>query len=135
MKKIRRNRISSSLRFEIARILHHELKDPRIGFTSVIAVEPTVDLKEAVVRVSLMGTEPQQRTTMRGLEAARGYIQGLLAERIRLRNTPQLRFVQDETIKKAMDLESLIQRARAEDQAAAESRARLPQPLEDESQP
>jgi ribosome-binding factor A len=124
LKPVRRQRVSALLRLEIARILQHELKDPRIGFLSVLSVEPTEDLKEAVVRVSLMGSPSQQRTTMRGLEAARPFIQAKLGDRVQFRNTPYLKFVQDESIKKSMDLENLIQLARAEDQAAAETRSR-----------
>ena len=124
MRPLRREKISSFLRNEIAQIIQHELGDPRIGFVSILSVEPTEDVKEATVRVSILGSEPQQRTAMRGLEAARGYIQTLLGERSRFRNTPQLRFVQDESIKKSMDLDALLRRARDEDQEAAEARAR-----------
>ena len=123
MKKLRRDKLCSFLREEIAQILQRELKDPRIGFITVLGVDPTEDLKEAIVRVSLMGSDSEQRTTMRGLEAARGYIQNLLATRVRLRNTPQLRFVQDDSIKKAMEMETLLRKAGEEDQAAADRRA------------
>lgn len=112
------------LRTEIARILQHDLKDPRIGFLSVLSVRTCDDLREAVVRVSLLGSPAEERTTMRGLDSARGYIQTLLAERCHLRHTPQLRFEQDESIRKGMDLGALIQKARSEDEARAGERGR-----------
>ncbi len=124
MKPIRRERICSFLRSQIAHIIQNELKDPRIGFVSIISVEPTDDLKEAKVRVSIMGSPSQQRTAMRGLEAARGYIQTLLGERSSFRNTPHLRFIQDESIRKSMDLDALLRRAHDEDEEAAEERVR-----------
>ncbi|MGE3163786.1 MAG: 30S ribosome-binding factor RbfA [Planctomycetota bacterium] len=114
MKQKRRERISSSLRAEIAEIIQRDLRDPRLGFISVTRVEPTEDLKEAVVHVSILGSEGQQRTSLRGLRAAAGFIQGLLADRIRLRNTPVLRFELDESIRKHMELEDLLKRARGE---------------------
>ncbi|MCI0650726.1 MAG: 30S ribosome-binding factor RbfA [Planctomycetes bacterium] len=124
MKPTRRGRVSSLLRDEISSILTRELKDPRIGFVSVLQVEPTDDIKEAVVRVSIFGTEAEQRTTLRGLEAARPFIQALLAERVKLRHVPVLRFLLDESIRKGMEMEELIRRARAEDEQAAETRVR-----------
>lgn len=113
MKQKRRERISSSLRSEIAEIIQRDLRDPRLGFISVTRVEPTEDLKEAVVHVSILGSETEQRTSLRGLRAAAGFMQGLIADRMRLRNTPVLRFELDESIRKHMELEELLKRARS----------------------
>ncbi|MEM7168506.1 MAG: 30S ribosome-binding factor RbfA [Planctomycetota bacterium] len=114
MREKRRERVSSLLRSEIANIIQRDLRDPRIGFVSVMSVHPTEDLKEAEVRVSLMGSEAEQRTTLRGLIAARGFIQTHLADRVRLRNTPALRFVQDESIRKGIEMDDLIRKVRSE---------------------
>lgn len=122
MKPLRRSRISSLIREEISRILQSDLKDPRIGFVTVQAVEPTVDLKECKIYVSIMGNEAQQRTSMRGLEAARGKIQSLLTSRVRLRETPVLRFILDESIQRTMEIEEKIRLARQEDECAAQER-------------
>ena len=122
MKPIRRERIAAFLRNELAQILQRELHDPRLGFVSILSVSPTEDLKEAEVRVSILGSEADQRTTLRGLESARGYIQGLLGDRLHFRNTPVLRFVLDETISKSMDIEGSIKQAREEDEQAAADR-------------
>ncbi len=123
MKEKRRQRISSFLRAQLAEIIARELKDPRLGFITVTRVEPTEDLREATVYISVMGTEAEQRTSMRGIEAARGHIQSLLGARIHFRNTPELHFIHDESIRKSMEMNSLLERARQEDQAAAEERA------------
>ena len=133
MKDLRRAKVSAFLRNEIAQILQFELKDPRIGFLSVVSVMPTEDLKEAVVKVSLMGTPSEQRTTMRGLQAAQGYVQSLLGSRTSFRHTPQLRFVQDETIQKGMEFESLLQKTREEDQDSTESPSERHQEVEEGS--
>ena len=119
MKPLRREKVSAFLRNELAKIIQLELGDPRIGFVSVLSVEPTDDLKEAKVRVSILGTPSQQRTAMRGLEAARGYMQTLLGERSSFRNTPLLSFIMDESIEKSMNIDALIQRARGQDENAA----------------
>jgi len=69
-----------------------------------------------------MGNEAQQRTTMRGLEAARGKIQSLLTSRVRLRETPVLRFILDESIQRTLEIEEKIRLARQEDECAAQER-------------
>ncbi|MDG1454603.1 MAG: ribosome-binding factor A, partial [Planctomycetota bacterium] len=84
--------------------------------------EPTIDLKECKIFVSILGSESEQRTSLRGLEAARGRIQALLRSRVRLRETPILKFILDESYKKTLDIEDKIRKAREEDEAAAEER-------------
>ncbi|PCJ12266.1 MAG: ribosome-binding factor A [Planctomycetota bacterium] len=122
MKPIRRSRVASLIREEISRILQFDLKDPRIGFVTVLAVEPTVDLKECKIFVSVMGSEARQRTSLRGLNAARGKIQSLLSSRVRLRETPVLRFILDESIQRTIEIEEKIRIARQEDERAAQER-------------
>ncbi|MDG2084535.1 MAG: 30S ribosome-binding factor RbfA [Planctomycetia bacterium] len=122
MKPIRKARITSLIKEEISMILQGELKDPRIGFVSVLGAEPTIDLKECKIFVSILGSESEQRTSLRGLEAARGRIQALLRSRVRLRETPILKFILDESYKKTLDIEDKIRKAREEDEAAAEER-------------
>ena len=95
------------------------MRDPRLGFISVLSVEPTEDLKEAKVHVSTIGTDAQRRMMIRGLEAARGYIQMLLSKRVSFRETPYLKFVLDETIEKTMAIEEQIRLARDSDEEAA----------------
>ncbi len=119
MKPIRLARIASQLREEISRIIQFDLKDPRIGFLTVLAVEPTEDLKECKVFVSILGDEASQRTSLRGLEAARGKIQSLLTTQIQLRETPILRFELDESQKRTQAIEEKIRAAREEDELAA----------------
>lgn len=116
MREVRKKRVAAFLRTEIARIIQHELTDPRIGFVSVLSVEPTEDLKEAKVAVSVFGTEAEQRTTLRGLQAAAGFIQSHLGRVSHFRETPQLRFILDDSIRRTMELERKIREVRAEDE-------------------
>ena len=122
MKPIRRSRVASLIREEISRILQFDLKDPRIGFVTILAIEPTVDLKECKVFVSVMGSESQQRTSLRGLEAARGKIQSLLTSRVRLRETPILRFILDDSVQRTLEIEEKIRIAWEADELAAQER-------------
>ncbi len=134
MRPLRKQRISSLLRAEIARVILVELRDPRIGIVSVLSVEPTEDLKEAKVFVSILGSEAEQRTALRGLEAARGFIQSHVGRECKLRETPLLRFILDDSIRRQMEMEERIRQVRAEDEAAHEEvTSAMDDPREDAS--
>ncbi len=132
MRPIRKARIASLIKEEISLILQGELKDPRIGFVSVQATEPTEDLKECKVFVSILGSEADQRTSLRGLEAARGKIQSLLKSRVRLRETPVLRFILDDSFQRTQDIEEKIRLAREADETAAREREERGHPPQQE---
>lgn len=125
MREKRRQRVCSFLRQEIAEILQRDVSDPRLGMVSVTRVEPTDDLKEARVYVSVLGTEAAQRTALRGIRAARSHIQALLGERLHFRNTPMLEFIHDQSFDRSREIADLIAQARREDDDAAKARGGL----------
>ena len=104
----RLTRIAELLRQELGTILVEDLRDPRIGFVTLMRVEITSDLREARVYVSLLGSDAQQRTSLRGLNSARGRIQRLLSERVELRWTPALTFVEDRGVKHSVRISNLL---------------------------
>lgn len=84
------------------------LKDPRIGFVTVTAVETTNDLEHAKVWVSVLGGERTRRDTLRALESAVGVLQGRVARELRLRRTPHLEFVYDRSVEHGVAMTRLI---------------------------
>ncbi len=84
------------------------LKDPRIGFATVTEVRVSGDLRGARVYVSVYGTEDQRVETLAGLEAASGFLKRELARRLRLKYTPELAFVRDDTLDRAERLEQMF---------------------------
>ena len=76
--------------------------------TSVVAVEVAPDLKTCKVWVSVYGDEKAQADTLAGLQSAEGYIKNQLAKQINLRNTPELRFIVDESIAYGVRMSKLI---------------------------
>ena len=84
------------------------LKDPRIGFVTVTAVQATTDLKHAKVFVSVLGDEPERARTLTGLEAARGVLQARVGRELGLRRTPVLAFEYDPTVERGVRLTRLI---------------------------
>ena len=90
-------RVAVVFKREISSIIHEELKDPRIGFLTVTRIELTQDLRYAKIFFSVLGTEKEQTDTQEALKSASGFIRRLIAQRIRLRLVPEIRFIQDKS--------------------------------------
>jgi ribosome-binding factor A len=85
-----------------------ELKDPRIGFVTVTAVEVTKDLEHATVWVSVLGSEPARREALAALEGASGVLQARVNRELHMRRTPLLRFTYDAAIERGVRMSKLI---------------------------
>ncbi len=109
-------RVAEEFRQELSTILARGLKDPRItGFVTVTGAKMSPDLKEATVYVSIHAPEEERERTLEGLRAAAGYLQREVARSIKLRHTPHLRFVYDESVERGDRIERLLKEARAKD--------------------
>ena len=107
----RHERIAGEIQQEISVMLAGELKDPRLaGFATVTEVRVTPDLKQARVYVSVMGTEAEQASTLKGLSAASGFIRHELSERLRMRRAPEVHFVLDRSGEYGERIDDLIRR-------------------------
>ena len=109
----RRERVAESIRREVAGILRFELADPRVGRATVTRVELTGDLTLARVYVSVYGSDADQEETLAVLGRARGRVRTLLGSRVRLRATPEIRFVFDPSVEFSIRLEQILDRERA----------------------
>src|SRR5213596_4384823 len=108
MKTHRLARVSEVVREVASETILFELNDPRVKRVTVTRAEVSGDLQHAKVYVSVMGTEKEQKLTLRGLEHAAGFVQSKLADRLQTRFTPVLRFVLDEGVKKSIEMSRLI---------------------------
>ncbi len=86
----RTEQIGDEIQRVLGDIIQNEVKDPRVGFVTVIGVTVTPDLGRANVRLSVMGDETQRRETMRALERARGFLRHRVGDEITLRTVPEL---------------------------------------------
>src|SRR5712691_2924876 len=103
----RMRRVNESVRQVLAEGVG-QLKDPRIGFVTVTAVETSADLRHARVFVSVLGTERKRRQTLEGLQAAHSVLQALLARELRMKRTPQLEFEYDPSVERGVRMTKLI---------------------------
>ncbi len=108
----RMRRVDEGVRQVLGDALAKELKDPRVGFVTVTDVRTSADLRHARVYVSVLGDAEQREATLAGLRSAHGYLQQRIAAELRLKRTPTLEFVYDETTDRAMRVESLLQQER-----------------------
>ena len=76
--------------------------------TSVMAVEVAPDLKTCKAFISVLGSEESKQSTIKGLKSAEGYIRHQLAKNLNLRNTPEIRFILDESIEYGVNMSKLI---------------------------
>ena len=127
----RTERVGSLIRETIGLLLLTKMSDPRIdpARTSVTRVEVPEDLLTAKVYVTVMGTEAEQRRTLRALRHAAGHIQDLMTGRVKLRNTPALEFEFDESFKKAMETYRIIEQGMEEIRQKEARRAAADQPI------
>jgi ribosome-binding factor A len=102
-------RVNNLIRQEISELLQRQVKDPRLGsFVAVTEVSTSPDLRYAKVFVSFMGSGEERQKTLRGLEAAAGFLRNKLARRLRLRRIPELSFHWDDSIERGAHLLQLI---------------------------
>ena len=106
---IKNTRINGEVLKELSNIIRGEIKDPRIHpMTSVVAVEVAPDLKSCKAYISVLGDEAAQKDTLAGLKSAEGYIRTKLAHTVKLRNTPQIRCILDQSIEYGVNMSKLI---------------------------
>lgn len=106
---IKNTRINGEVQKELSTIIRNEIKDPRIHpMTSVMAVEVAPDLKTCKAYISVLGEKEAKEATIRGLKSAEGYIRRQLARNLNLRNTPEIRFILDESIEYGVNMSKLI---------------------------
>ena len=114
MTKQRPERVQEALRQEISKIIQEEIKDSRIGFITITKVELTKDLRYAKVFFSILGDNKDKNLALKGLNSAKGYIKGLIADRIKLRFTPEINFKIDESLEHTKKIYDLLDKLKKE---------------------
>ncbi|MFA9558039.1 30S ribosome-binding factor RbfA [Evansella sp. AB-rgal1] len=115
MSNVRANRVGEQIKKELTQIIQREIKDPRIGFITVTAVEVTGDLQQATAFITVYGEEDQRSKTLEGLDKAKGFIRSEIGKRIQLRKTPELAFKFDESIERGNRIEELLRKLNEDD--------------------
>jgi ribosome-binding factor A len=103
-------RVAELIKREVSQMLFSDIKDDRVGMgmVSVTDVDVSGDLQHAKIFVSIYGTEAAKAETMAGLKSATGFVRSELGQRMRLRRTPEVVFVEDEGIERGTRVLALI---------------------------
>ena len=126
MKSHRTARVSEVIREVAAETILFHIRDPKVKNVTVTRAETSADLQHAKVYVSIMGTEAQQKNSLRALRNAAGFVQSRLGDRMSTRFLPLLTFVIDEGVKKSLEVARILAEERAKGGLG---------PVEDEAEP
>lgn len=104
------SRVAAQIKREVSQILLDGIKDDRvgIGMVSITDVDVSGDLQHAKIFVSIYGTEDARRETMEGLKSATGYVRSSLGQRVRLRRTPEVVFLEDRSLERGDKMLTLL---------------------------
>ncbi|HOE65308.1 MAG TPA: 30S ribosome-binding factor RbfA [Candidatus Hydrogenedentes bacterium] len=116
MSEARAKRVAEAIRKEVADLLQKGLKDPRIGFVSIMDVRVSSDLRYANLYVSVLGSESERKSSLIALRHSAGWIRKHLGKHLRLRFTPELRFFEDDSLDRVFHLEEVFKELHKEEQ-------------------
>jgi ribosome-binding factor A len=104
----RGSRVGQRIQEIVARLLHEEIRDPRIGFITVTGVELSRDLRLAKVFVAAHGSEAERRGALEGLRSAAPFVRRALGRELALRFTPEVAFFEDQGVERGSRVESIL---------------------------
>jgi ribosome-binding factor A len=107
-------RVDEAVREVLSDAISKQVKDPRVGFVTVTAVETAFDLRRARVFVSVLGDSGVRKRSLQGLRSAHGVLQRVVARELRLKHTPTLEFVYDDTSERGFRIAELIEKEAGE---------------------
>ncbi len=119
-------RVAEAIREVVSAAVLFDVADPRVRSVTVLNVEVSGDLRNATINVSVMGTEPEQTLSLRGLRHATSFLRSKVAKRLQMRHTPELVFKLDDSVKKSIAISQLIDEALASDRQGKEEPPTLP---------
>lgn len=105
-------RLDELLRQEIARLISEEVRDPRVGFATVMDARVSPDLRHARVYVSVLGDAAEKEAAVEALRRARGFLRGRLGSIVEMRYLPELEFELDRSLERASRIEEILERVR-----------------------
>ena len=106
--------VSDEMQRILSEVIQYELKDPRVGFATVVGVNMSADLQHATVRISVMD-ETQRADTMEALQRARGFMRRRVAQELRhLRAVPELHIVLDTSLDYSIHIDEVLRQVELE---------------------
>lgn len=108
MGELRVRKIQEFIKQEVSNIILRELKDPRMGFVTVMDAHITGDLREAAVYISLFGSDEDKKNTLAALKSANGFIRTEVGRRLGIRYSPTIEFKEDTSLDYGMKIDKIL---------------------------
>ncbi len=131
MDPYRSNKLNQSILEVLSRMLQVSVKDPRVGFVTINAVEVNRDHSVAQIYWSVLGDDEDRKSSFAGLKKARGYMMSNLTRTLGLRQAPDLRFIYDDTVAKGLELDNVLDQLAQEGEFKSETDRKREMTLED----
>ncbi len=107
---MRVERVSALIKEELCKIFREKIRDPRVGFLTITNVDLTADLRSARVYFSVIGDDKVKKDTLDVIRKASGFIRGQLGSRIRIKFTPELTFMLDNSLEHSQHIDDILKK-------------------------
>jgi ribosome-binding factor A len=114
-KSYRIERLNGSIKALLGELIESSVKDPRVGFVTVTAVEVSNDLETAKVYYTVLGDDDEREESKHGLMSAKNFLRKTIGRELKLKNAPDLRFVYDDTLDRSVQIEDALKQIKDED--------------------
>ncbi len=111
----RQARVAALVQEVVSELIFRRIKDPRIGFVSIVKVDVPRDMSLARIYVSVLGSDQEKEKTMEGLRSAQGLIRSEVAKVLGMRHAPEVQFVLDEGIEHSIRVSKLLSEIKTEE--------------------
>lgn len=109
-KSHRIGRLNESIKVLLSELIAGSVKDPRVGFVTITGVDVAGDLESAKVFYTVMGEDEEKAESQKGLESASNFLRKTVGRELKLKNSPALRFIYDDTLDRSMHIEETIRK-------------------------
>jgi len=109
-KSYRKERLNESMKELLGELILNRVKDPRVGLVTITAVEVAPDMATAKVYFSVLGDEEVRAESKKGLISAKNFLRTTVSRELKMRNTPDLRFIYDDTLDRSEKIESALRK-------------------------
>lgn len=114
-KSYRKERLNETIKELLSELIIKRVKDPRVGFVTITSVKVSADLYSAKVFFSVMGDDEERTESAKGLQSAQNFLRKTIGRELKLHNSPELHFVYDDSLDRALGIEEAIKKARERD--------------------
>ena len=128
----RTDRVEEEIKKIVSKLIDNGIKDPRVnGLISVTKVDVSKDMKYCKIYVSMLGTKDKDEA-LKGLDSAKGVVRKEIGERIRTFNTPEVKFIYDDSMEYGQHIDSIINSLNIKhDEDEVDGESEEEQPLEE----